>query len=630
MSIKRKVATALTTAGLLAGIFGSTLAPVAQGATTTLNAALISAEFHGNLSGDEQDLQGSANDGSTSYPAVLYSPIFNDGSSNGGEIMNAACTYVDADDIETLAEVDLLDSDDITASITATGGVIVDGLDDDATMSFSSDEDDYAATYTDNNVVTGIAACFTVNDDDLSSKTLQTAVLKVNGQTVATLNFKVVGPGQTLTLTDNTGGWVAMDNETVYNAFSIKYLDASGNDLFTSLRDASTDTSDGLDTEELIEGYWKDGYDAEGSDIRFATDVAGTGDDFEVIDAVDFGDTDGKDLNNLDLYDSSSDSICDSDRDADFGASHNVWVIMDLGSGGEVSSGDTKSNSVAVKCSAWGDEALVTGIDFGTTTSVELGGVVPFYVRIQDGYGNPLGVGTTDDLEFGFQDVADCEYYDSVDDDCFALLPTPNHYISDGGGDYYGYMALDGASTEVEDYDDGDTTCNGARGYEADYTLEGGDNLDDELNAAGSDKVAAGVVLMCYYASTRLEDLGRNTLKVNMSYPYTDTLAVDYGAGNSPVSYTAGITLVRESGVNAQPFGTAVKVGKKTVSITGPVGAKIAFVVEDSAGNVKTYARIVEAKDGKAKFVFKKRGTFDVYAIYGEQITGISRIAVKL
>lgn len=628
MSFKKKLVTAVTTAGLLAGIFGSAFAPVAQAATTAVDFAKIQAQFRGNLIDDWQDLQSVANDGSPAYPGIIYSPWYNSGLSDGLEVEQAACTYVDEDDIETLAGVDLLDSDDVSATITVTGALLVEGDDDDATFAEDTDEDSFGTSYTDNNVTTGVAACFTVNDDDASSKS-ETATLKINGVTAAVLYFRIVGPGKTITLTDNTGGWVAMDNEEVEEAFTIAFLDAAGNNLFTSLRDASSDTSDGINTEDAIEDYWGDGYEAEGSNLEYVQDIAGTGDSFNLFSSLEEGSVDGRDFARIDLAGGAA--LCDSSRDADFGMSHNVWAVMDLGSGGTVSSLDTKSNPVTVKCSAWGDEALVTKIDFGTATSVELGGVVPFYVHIEDGYGNPLGVGTTDDLEFGFMDVANCYYYDSVDDDCFAILPTPNHYLADDGGDYYGYLAVDGASTEVEDYDDGDTTCNGARGMEANYTLEGGDYLEDEINAAGADKYAAGVVVMCYYASSRVEDLGRNTIKASMAYPYTYTLADTYGAGNSPVTYTAGITLVRELGTTVGAvFGSSVvKAGKRTVSVTGPVGAKITFVVENANGNTKTYNRVVNATTGKATLKIKKNGTFDVYAMYGDAITSLLRIKIK-
>jgi hypothetical protein len=138
------------------------------------------------------------------------------------------------------------------------------------------------------------------------------------------------------------------------------------------------------------------------------------------------------------------------------------------------------------------------------------------------------------------------------------------------------------------------------------------------------DAAGAGSVRICYYASQIDSDLGVNSVKLVMSHPYSDAVAGIIG--NSPLTARASITVTAESGV---ALGTTVKVGKKTVSVTGRVGSKVTFVVESSAGVTKTYSRIVGA-DGKAKFVFKVRGTFDVYAMQGDSITELSRISVKL
>jgi hypothetical protein len=140
------------------------------------------------------------------------------------------------------------------------------------------------------------------------------------------------------------------------------------------------------------------------------------------------------------------------------------------------------------------------------------------------------------------------------------------------------------------------------------------------------DAAGAGSVRICYYASQISSDLGVNSVKLVMNYPYSSYVADTLHVGPSPLTVRASITVTAESGV---ALGATVKVGKKTVSVTGRVGSKVTFVVESSAGVTKTYSRIVGA-DGKAKFVFKVRGTFDVYAMQGDSITELSRISVKL
>jgi formylmethanofuran dehydrogenase subunit E len=77
-------------------------------------------------------------------------------------------------------------------------------------------------------------------------------------------------------------------------------------------------------------------------------------------------------------------------------------------------------------------------------------------------------------------------------------------------------------------------------------------------------------------------------------------------------------------------FGSSVvKAGKRTVSVTGPVGAKITFVVENANGGTKSYNRVVNATTGKATLKIKKNGKFDVYAMYGDSITSLLRITIK-
>ena len=81
--VKRRMATALATAGLLAGIFGSTLAPVAQGAGWAVTAAKL--EIQANFERDINDgWYGNASaTGTAGNPLDMYAPITNDGGALG-------------------------------------------------------------------------------------------------------------------------------------------------------------------------------------------------------------------------------------------------------------------------------------------------------------------------------------------------------------------------------------------------------------------------------------------------------------------------------------------------------------------------------------------------------------------
>ncbi|MFZ9767830.1 MAG: hypothetical protein ACO3C4_05010 [Candidatus Limnocylindrus sp.] len=616
MSFKKKLATAVATAGLLAGIFGSTLAPVAQG--SSWNVSYAKTTFASNFEGSFQGAYYLAETatGSASNPWVMYAPYTNDGGALGTGAIDTGytvCSYIDETDLVTLSGDYLSDSDDVSASVTATNGLLIYGEDNNA-ISTSSEESDYATSYTDNNVTSGIAVCFAPSDDDDAFDSVVT--LKVNGTTVGSWTIRVLGPGQSMTLTDNTGGWIAMDHTTIATAFTITFLDKAGKSL-SALRslDAGTDG----DQETLIESYWLDGYEANGdSNLEYAVDVIANGegfsDDLSGYDSLAEGDR----YSRIDI--DSTDDLCDSDRD-EVGASHTVYAIMDYEGGGEISSSDKKTNGVTVKCSDDGFFAEITGWDFGGATTVEQGDTIPMYLTIQDGSGNPMGLGSNWDLYFnGFDEWnGGYPYFEELGDPVYQFSPW--HTQSDDA-DYYHYA---GAMVEMEDPDDGNTVC-GAPDTEDGDTWEEGEYFNDFL-VAGLDNSGAGKVLMCYTASVFTEDLGQNWLKARAEYPWTDN--ADLYLDRVPKSFFASITVVKPGAGTTAAFGTTVSAtaaGKVTVA--GPVGAKVTFVVENSRGVVRTYTRVIGAS-GKASYKIKNSGTFYVYAMYGDELTAVKKIRVR-
>jgi len=618
------MATALATAGLLAGIFGSTLAPVAQAAT--FKAGLVQSEIRGNVEGDIQDVvygydSQTYNDGSAALPYVIYSPIYNDGEGNVDE---ALCTYVNSSEIEAIDGNDLIDSEDVAATVTTSGGLLVAGADQTGSYDgdWSGTAADWGTSYSDENVNDGVSFCVTANDDDTAVKN-SVVTVKINGQKAADFNVTIVGPGKKITAADRTGGWVAMNNNSIAKALQFTFTDAAGTSMFFPLADADTlavdsDYSGGGDV-NLIEQYWDVGYDSWWYYLEFYRDAVGPGDENDSGGAVDYN---GQ-FRRAD-FDS---NFCNGDEDA-IASTHTVLAVMDRddASEGYLSAKDFKANPITVSCSAAGDEAVVTGIDFGSVTQIELGGATPLNVHIQDGYGNPMGIGSDETIDPGFSEGY--LYSPYVWDNSTAFFPSPLHVDNSVpyDTDYERWMVNQGANFEYEATTDANTTCDGTwySGFEDGNVPEYNDNLADYL-VAGPDNSGAGNVIVCYYASTMMEDLGTNYVSLPLAYPYPSALAGIIGT--SPVTFKASINLVRDTGATSA-FGAALKVGKKTVSITGPIGAKVTFVVEDSAGNVKTYLRTVDAVDKKAKFVFKKAGTFDVYAMFGDSLTPLARIKV--
>ncbi|MFM8791421.1 MAG: hypothetical protein ACKOFX_02875, partial [Solirubrobacterales bacterium] len=193
--------TAVTTAGLLAGIFGSAFAPVAQ-AASAINTKLIKSELKGNVYEWNNYWYGSSFEpaGTADEPWIIYAPETN--------------------------------------------------------------EDYYSTSSDTSDAVDGFLLCLAAADDDDSFTS--TVTVSVNGTQVGTFVVRVVGPGQSLALTSRTGTWIAMDNEAIASGARIAFLDKSGYNLWTNLWDYDDALWDAGDFESLIETYWKDGYDASG------------------------------------------------------------------------------------------------------------------------------------------------------------------------------------------------------------------------------------------------------------------------------------------------------------------------------------------------------------------------------
>ena len=623
MSIKRKMATALATAGLLAGIFGSTLAPVAQ-AAGTINVKKIWTQLTDitNVYDDWYDVESGGVDdsatGASSYPDgdpwVIYAPYYNDGAADDGSIDYAACSQVTDANTQTVSGDLVSDNDDVTVTASATGGALV--YLDAHGGGYSDDFSDWSTSATYEAADGGITVCVTAPDDDSSFAT--TLSVKVNGEALKPIYAVIVGPAQTMTLQDKTiaagtldkSGWIAMDNDEVNYAARLRVFDKQGANMVSWLYDGSQ-----------IESYAISGYESDGYGIEYmigspANGASFTGDVFEgsSLKKVDFGS-----------------NFCDSYSD-DAGDTKTITPVFDYNELGDVSSSDKKqtAGAITVGCSADGSEASVTGIDFGQTKSVGAGDVASMFIRLDDGYGHPLGVGSGEVVDPGFSEGL--YYYNYWIDEPAALIPSPAHWVTPAdvaNDDSESWLSNNGALFEYEDVSDADSSCNPIPMNEDEYapTVDDASHVaDDMVDYMGTtdDAAGAGSVRICYYASQIASDLGINSVKLVMNYPYSSTVAGILGV--SPLTVRASINVTAESGV---ALGATVKVGKKTVSVTGRVGSKVTFVVESSAGVTKTYSRIVGA-DGKAKFVFKVRGTFDVYAMQGDSITELSRISVKL
>jgi len=92
-------------------------------------------------------------------------------------------------------------------------------------------------------------------------------------------------------------------------------------------------------------------------------------------------------------------------------------------------------------------------------------------------------------------------------------------------------------------------------------------------------------------------------------------------------------TITANVSVSATGAAPTISVGPKKLTATASFGAaaagkKVTFVIENAAGRVRTYYRKANAS-GVATFTIKLRGTWDVYASYGDDITELGKLVRK-
>jgi len=613
---KKKLATAVATAGLLAGIFGSAFAPVARAAgvvntgqiwSELTDIANVYDDFYEWYHGDDSAT------GKTSYPDgdpwVIYAPEYNDGAADDGSILVAACSEVADDDIEDLAGDDLSDSDDVTVTASATNGALVYLDADGAGYSGDFVDWDTSATFEAENL--GFTVCVTAPDDDSSFAT--TLSVKVNGEALKPIYAVVVGPALSMTLQDkaiaagtsDTNGWIAMDNNEVDYAARLRVFDKQGANLVSWLYD-----------EDTIEDNAITGYESDDYDIRFIINSQAIGSDFSTS-LINPGGAADDTLRKVDV----ASDFCDSYSD-ETGDSKKITPVFDYADGGTLTSSDKvqTAGAITLKCSADGLEANVVGLDFGTATPVAAGDVVPMYIRIDDGYGNRLGLGTDYDIDPGMNDGM--FYYQYWIDSPAALIPSPAHWKEDNNVDSESWLVNDGVVFEYEAPSDANSQCDPNPMNEDEYAPSSGDEFEDYMGTS-DDNAGAGSVKICYYASQISSDLGVNTVKLSMTSVYGSTLSGIIG--DVPGQVKASITVVAEGGV---ALGTALTKSGNTVSVTGRPGTKVTFVVENAKGVTRSYVRLVGA-NGKATFRFKNAGKFDVYAVQGDAMTSLLRVKIK-
>jgi hypothetical protein len=587
MSIKKKFATAVATASLLAGLFGSAFVPSAMGAvilpstpvvakyTTTTEGSLVqqagTAKVFGFQTNDSED---SAVNADTYIDVALFTA----GASGAGTTKldltdaNNADAVLKASSSNGAVNVGWAYDNDTTDTLPADS----DGVGDDTAGDGSPDAvacngDITVGTTSSVKNVTGSNNAGALADVDvvgyptahngifrlcLAAETVATAATSTvtitwDGATVATFTVTAVGPIASLTasITDDFK-YVAEDNEVVDDWFTIIAKDAAGvviNGLSTS-----------VSNEDLTIFDWEDNPENVQEDQVMPLDGFDSGNDSTAPGgAFDYS------VYNLDSDTCVSESGAGED-DGDAGASYSVKFAD------AATDADVVSNAITITCTGGIDGARVTKV----TPETKAGAMV---------YEGPT----------------------ALDNDTIDIVAT----LVDADGAPLG----DGTETYIDDEDEDDG------GYDMLIDFEGADDLNWSPAGPEGNVVVRGEVVVGTLAPEI--NPGKHTYKI--SFDNSD-LAVYNDSGDEVAkvftdSYTAAF--VGYDG-DISKSRNAAKTTATVVADFGDAGqyGKIKFTIQTANGAQRTVT-LNAGSDGAATLVFSRRNQrVNVYAelkLYG-------------
>ena len=603
MSIKKKFATSVATASLLAGIFGSAFVPAALAASVKASytevyqnddmtpyyndsdydlgstigfessnssiedgtedyTSVFIAMFETTVKADNaQDIgDGGAIDGKR-YGEDAYDPARLVATSSNGDILvswavDGAGDQVDCDDSDLTPTVSprgvlLGGSYGTTDTIYNKDGLEFDGnLADSINRRYidaegdASDLDALDNGFTD--TTDAFELCFTALNDDTAATS--TVTVKADGTTVATLTVTAVGPADSIVLGLTGSKYIAADNESVDDFLSIKVLDENKTVINGKWSSVSAQDVDDIFGNNGINDYEGNPENANDSVVNLLNELGDTS-----PTATDYTGSYPY------LFNLSSD-VCSSDEDEDMiGKSYSVKV--------EDEDQDLLSNAISITCTESGEDARVTKVTPEATTGgaiyTEAGydtgdddGVLMLVASVVSGNGGVLGEGSG--VSCGDFDWSIDFATESFEDDSF-----------------------------ISDSEDGEII-----GGECDLGfLVPGDTDGDELGETnGDDDGLERLGLWSYTVTAAESDLAELGTDKDFALAYRATGTVD----------TVTIAKVRNAAKTVA-----------TITFDGGEGAgyeSVYFQVEKANGAVVEYRRRANG-DGIAKLVLSRRNT---------------------
>jgi len=441
MSIKKKFVTAITTAGLLAGLFGSAFVPsaLARGGAGTAPAPGLS-DWSFNTADSDPDWNQSgvdilSGDNTTSASAIIASH-----QDTGEDDLSIGFTLVDSDgdpiEVATLVatstgfvEVGWALRERFATNQNGNGAYRMIQCDsnymDDSAFALSdtvtdakSDGDFDAAHIVD---AGQFFLCFRVKDATKPGKS--TITVKANGVTLTTITMTVLGDLKSLTLSAKRGYTaVATGNAEISEFFTVIGKDSAGQEINNT-----------KGKEIYLNNYTNEAITEAGSD------------DGDVIedaqgDTMNFVDNSFDRPSSLDLLS----SVCDVESytgagDADAGKSYALAVEMQNWDGDVIT-----SNAVTASCTGADSKAVLSNIvaetatgeaDWAASTAgkADSDGVIAIYATVKDSAGRLMGLDNT----IGFDITLSADFDTDLD------LTEVESQVGPGGKIMLGYIVPD-------------------------------------------------------------------------------------------------------------------------------------------------------------------------------------------
>ena len=441
MSIKKKFVTAITTAGLLAGLFGSAFVPsaLARGGAGTAPAPGLS-DWSFNTADSDPDWNQSgvdilSGDNTTSASAIIASH-----QDTGEDDLSIGFTLVDSDgdpiEVATLVatstgfvEVGWALRERFATNQNGNGAYRMIQCDsnymDDSAFALSdtvtdakSDGDFDAAHIFD---ACQFFLCFRVKDATKPGKS--TITVKANGVTLTTITMTVLGDLKSLTLSAKRGYTaVATGNAEISEFFTVIGKDSAGQEINNT-----------KGKEIYLNNYTNEAITEAGSD------------DGDVIedaqgDTMNFVDNSFDRPSSLDLLS----SVCDVESytgagDADAGKSYALAVEMQNWDGDVIT-----SNAVTASCTGADSKAVLSNIvaetatgeaDWAASTAgkADSDGVIAIYATVKDSAGRLMGLDNT----IGFDITLSADFDTDLD------LTEVESQVGPGGKIMLGYIVPD-------------------------------------------------------------------------------------------------------------------------------------------------------------------------------------------